>query len=260
MNINEAYKFIKESLKNDFDVKYREIGCDKGTIYTIFSGSMCDSKYISEYIIAPLVRQKPMKENIDLVKKEVLYASTVDDVKTVDDAILHILSGDIVMIFPFFNKIIYCEAKGFPKRGIEKAITESGIKGARDSFNETINDNIALIRRRIQDPRLKFEKFVIGTETKTIVAITYIEGVAPLKLVNYIKSKIENINIQSAITSSIVQEELQCKHTAFDTVGYSENPVIVVSKICEGRVAVVVDGNPFVITAPFFFYRIFSNC
>ena len=52
------------------------------------------------------------------------------------------------------------------------------------------------------------------------------------------------------------------QNSFFDTIGYTEKPDEVAAKLFEGRIAIIVDGTPFVITAPYFFLekkRCFAN-
>ena len=100
---------------------------------------------------------------------------------------MHVLSGDVILILKDFKEIIFCEVKNFPRRGIGIPETEAVLKGPREGFNELIVDNVALIRRRIKNPDLKFETVVLGEESQTAVAIAYIKGIAPDELVNKVK-------------------------------------------------------------------------
>ena len=131
-------------------------------------------------------------------------------------------------------------------------------KGPREGFNELFVDNIALIRRRIKNPDLKFEPIYVGEKSQTVVCVAYIKGVAPDNLINYIKGTIKNMDTEFVLDSNYIESELRGKDSVFDTIGYTEKPDEVASKMMEGRVAVLVDGTPFVITAPYFFIENFQ--
>jgi hypothetical protein len=169
----------------------------------------------------------------------------------------------VVIIPGFLGRAVSCEAKGFSKRAVEIPITETVIKGPREGFVETIQDNISAIRRRIKTPNLKVENMILGSQSKTIVAMMYIEGIAPGKLVKYIRDKINNVNVKNnkdfVLYSDYIEEELRCKGTPFDTIGYTEKPDIAASKLAEGRVIIITDGTPFAITAPYFFLENFQT-
>lgn len=260
---NISINDIKEKLKNNFDVKYREIKGDRGVIFVVYIENLCDTKFISEYIVSPLMNKGGHYKDIDDIKKEVIVSCSAEDVSSLDDAIYRILTASVVIIFPDMKKAIYCEVKGFAKRAIDIPITETVIKGPREGFSENIQDNIAAIRRRIKTPKLKIENIVLGNESKTVAVLVYAEDRAPEKLVMGIRDKINNLNKidnkDYILYSAFIEEELKCKGTPFDTIGYTEKPDIAAAKISEGRVIVVVDGTGFVMTAPYFFIENFQT-
>lgn len=249
---NKYFNYIKEKLKDNFDVKYREIKCKQGTVYAVFLDDLCDSKIISQYIIDPLINNIK-KNTIEAIKNEVLVANYLGDIDSENDAVFHILSGDVVLIFDFLQAVIFCDAKGFSKRAITIPLNENVIKGPRAGFTSDIIDNVALIRRKVKNENLKFESVRLGKKTNTTVVISYIKEAAPKKLVDNIRDKIQNMNIDYIMCINYIEEELKARHTIFDTTGYTEKPDIAASKLCEGRVIIFVDGAPIVISVPFFF-------
>lgn len=255
ININ----IIKEKLKNSYDVKYREIECEVGTIFGVFIDDLCDSKFISEYIFNPLMRHQIETDDIEYIKKEVLPANSIGDINSIDEAIYHVLSGDVILVFSFSDKSFYCEAKGYVRRSVGVPITENVIKGPREGFTEAFVDNVSLIRRKIKNSSLKFETLIIGDKSNTVTVICYIEGVAPKKLVDYIRKKVSNIKLEFILDTNYIEEQLKNKNTVFDTIGTTEKPDVVASKLLEGKVGIIVDGTPFVITAPHFFIDNFQT-
>jgi len=245
--------YVKEKLKNSYDVKYRKIECEVGTIFGVFIDDLCDNRFISEYIFNPLIRLKITTVDLEYIKKEVLPANSIGDVKSNEDAIAHVLAGDVVLMFSFTDKSIFCEAKGYVRRGVGIPVTENVIKGPREGFTEAFVDNVSLIRRKIKNPDLKFEPFFLGSKSNTVVVICYIEGIAPKKLVDYIRKRVSNIKLQFILDTNYIEEALKNKNTAFDTIGTTEKPDVAAAKLLEGKIAIIVDGTPFVITAPYFF-------
>jgi len=251
--------YIKEKLKNSYDVKYREIQCDVGTIYGVFIDDLCDSKFISEYIFNPLIQNKVNTVDLEYIKREVLPANSIGDINSNDEAIYHILSGDLVLVFSFTNKSFYCEAKGYARRGVGIPVTENVVKGPREGFTEAFVDNVSLIRRKIKNPSLKFETIILGNKSNTVTVLCFIEGVAPKKLVDYIRKKVTNIKLEFMLDTNYIEEALKNTNTAFDTIGTTEKPDVAAAKLLEGRVAIIVDGTPFVVTAPYFFIDNFQT-
>jgi len=248
---------IRQRLNNNYSIIYRSIAIDEGNIEIIYDETLCDAKFISEHVIMPILNKNKTIINTKMVGKEIITLSSIGYIQSNDEAVMHILSGDAVLIFDFLGKAIYCSAPGFPRRNMDSPPTDTVIKGPREGFNEVLQDNISAVKRRIKDPNLKFESLEIGNKSKTHAVIAYIEGNAPEKVVNYIREKICNISADYLFYMKGVEEKLFAHKTTFDTIGYSERPDVIASRLAEGRVAVFLDGTPIVITAPYFFVENF---
>lgn len=260
MIMNTYIDYIRENFKGKSDFKDRLIHCNKGTIHVFYIDNLCDSKFISEFIITPfIIRKNDMLSDIECIKQEIVFGNNVGNISSKEDAIIHILSGDVVICFDFINSSIFCEAKGFNKRSITAPITETVIKGPREGFNEVIVDNISLIRRKIKNPKLEVEIKIMGKKSNTAVAVIYFKEAAPPRLVKYVQEKISSINLDFILDTNYIEEQLKCKGTFFDTVGFTEKPDIAASKILEGKIVILVDGSPFAVTVPYFFLENFQT-
>lgn len=251
--------YIKETLKNNISIIYREIEIKQGTINIVYDSASCDRVSVSDFIISPILKSNKHIDDLETAKKEIIEAASIMDISCKEDTINHILSGDIIVIFDFLNKAIACDSSCFATRSIEIPPTESVIKGPRAGFNEALADSISLIRKKIKDPNLKFESFNIGEKSNTKVVLSYIEGSCPPQLIHYVKEKMKNVTTDYLIYANNIEEELKCKHTPFDTIGYTEKPDNIAIKLAEGRIAILVDGTPFVCYAPYFFIESFKT-
>lgn len=260
MNMHEEkIKIIKERFNNNFDIVYREMQTGRGTIHVIFDGIMCDSIFVSDFILRPLMEREDIGDDIDRIISETLTAKTIKFADTIDTAIVKILSGDVILLFPGIDKIVACDAKGYNVRSIDIPTSETVLKGPREGFTEDIITNITQIRRRIKNSMMKFEPFEMGSKSNILVVMSYIEGAAPLRLVNLIRKSLQGIEEEYVISSNFIEERLKAKHTAFDTIGYTEKPDVAVSNLMEGKVLILIDGTPIAVYAPCFFVEIFHT-
>lgn len=254
----DKLNYIKEKFKGNVDAKYRIIESKNGTITMIFIDNLCDSHFISQYIVEPILENKDNIKSLDDITNDSLFAFSIGDVKDKADAILHVLLGDVVIICDFCEGMMFCEAKGYVRRSVSIPITESVVKGPREGFTEAFVDNISLIRRKIRDGNLKFESVFVGDKSQTVVVVAYLKGTAPEKLVNDVKNKVKELSTEYILDTNEIEDKLKSRGTPFDTIGYTEKADIAANKILSGRVGVIVDGTPFVITAPYFFYENFQ--
>ena len=110
--------FLKDKLKDSFDVKYREVDTALGPATIVFMDVLCSTQFISEYIVKPLTLVKDgVKDENDIMTK-VIDINITNWSKDKNDTLLHVLSGDVVIIFDKFDKVIYCETKGYTRRGV----------------------------------------------------------------------------------------------------------------------------------------------
>lgn len=257
--MQKQLEFLKEKLKDSFDVKYREVDTALGPATIVFMDVLCSTQFISEYIVKPLTLVKDGINNEYDVMTKVIDINIANWSKDKNDTLLHVLSGDVVIIFKNYDKVIYCETKGYTRRSVGIPITEAVIKGPREGFNEAFVDNVTLLRRRIKNHNLKFEPLYVGEDTQTVVCISYIKNKAPKELVDEIREKVKNLDYNFILDTNYIEAKLREDRTLFDTVGYTEKADEVAAKLLEGRVAIIVDGTPFVLTVPFFFIENFQT-
>jgi spore germination protein KA len=99
----------------------------------------------------------------------------------------------------------------------------------------------------------------IGQKTKTTVSIAYLKGVAADSLIAEIEQRLKRIKTDIIVGAGGVEQFIQNSPLSlFSTIGYTERPGIVASKILEGRAAVFVDGTPVVLTMSFLFVKNFQ--
>lgn len=251
-------EYVKKRFEGAFDVKYREIMTSLGLCTLVFIDDLCSVQFISEYIVTPLGKKDYKCWSVEDVIPNVLGINIASYAKDVEDAILHVLSGDVVLLFNDHEKIIYCEVKGFVRRGVGIPVTESVVKGPREGFTELFVDNVSLIRRKIKNSDLKFEPIYVGNRSQTVVCISYIKGIAPDYLIDHVKEIVNKLDLKFILDTNYIEDALRKKKSVFDTVGYTEKPDEVAAKMLEGRVAILVDGTPFVITVPYFFLENFQ--
>ena len=251
-------EYVKKRFEGAFDVKYREIMTSLGLCTLVFIDDLCSTQFISEYIVTPLGKKDYKCWSVEDVIPNVLGINIANYAKDVEDAILHVLSGDVVLLFNDHEKIIYCEVKGFVRRGVGIPVTESVVKGPREGFTELFVDNVSLIRRKIKNSDLKFEPIYVVNRSQTVVCISYIKGIAPDYLIDHVKEIVNKLDLKFILDTNYIEDALRKKKSVFDTVGYTEKPDEVAAKMLEGRVAILVDGTPFVITVPYFFLENFQ--
>ena len=256
--MNNLINTLKETFKNTYDVKFREIKTVIGDVTIVFIDTLSSTQFISDFIIKPMEHMSADIKNLQDVSDKVLNINDVSKLYELQEIYTKVLAGDVVIIAHNESTMLVCDVKSYNKRGIGIPDTEQVIKGPREGFTDAFVDNVTLIRRRVRNENLKTEVIRAGVKSHTTVVLMYLKGIAPEKLVERIKDAINSIESPFILDTNYIEEKLKSKSTTFDTIGYTEKPDIASARIMEGRVCVLVDGTPFVITAPHFFMESFQ--
>ncbi|WP_256242268.1 spore germination protein [Bacillus sp. V3B] len=264
---------IKKTLGNSSDIVTREfLAGENGDLKLeiIFTDGLSDKTFIQDFILKTLIvdiRDAQLNSNkdhssnvFDLIKSHSLPIGEIKEISDFKKLFSHLLSGDTIMLVDGFSKGFTLSSRGWEDRGVQEPSSQTVVRGPKDGFSETLRTNTALIRRRIKDPNLWMETKQVGTKTQTDVAIMYLKGVANDKIVKEVQSRINRINIDSILESGYIEELIQDNHySPFPTVFNTERPDAVASAILEGRIAILVDGTPFVLIVPALFVHFFQS-
>lgn len=254
---------ILERFNECEDVMCRSIKVGERVANILFILDITSYETISDFIIKPLqqIESVPSGEKYsEYIVREVIQGREIKIAEDTEEVIDEILKGKVCVLIEKEQTMILVDAAKFLTRAITEPPTSTVLQGPREGFNESVKNNISLIRRRLSTPDLVIRNLKIGRKTKTLVSLVYIEKVASKKMVNQIFEKLQQIDIDGVLDSHYVATYLQMyPNSIFKQVGTTEKPDIAVAKLLEGRVCVVVDGSPLVLTLPFLVFENFQS-
>jgi len=270
-DLKKNIKEIQEMMGNSSDVVVREFsfGPDQSIkAALIFIDGLSAVEIINKSIIEPLmyktvipdIQNDSANRAIEYMQKAMLSVSEVQKVDCFNETVDGFLSGDVALLIDGANQALIINGKGWDKRSVGLPTGESVIRGPQESFTENLRTNTSLIRRKIKDPLLTMETMILGRRTRTNVCIFYIRGVADPELIKTVKARMSVIDTDAILESGYIEQFIEdSPGSLFATIGNTEKPDVAAAKILEGRVAIVVDGTPFVLTAPYLFIEGFQT-
>lgn len=258
---------LKKEFENCADVIFRRIKCDNALhqeipMLVVCVDGLVDSKHIDEAVLKVLMRiTLPQTPNItvswvrDLLGEHAVPAVQMQVIPDLKSVIQNILKGNTVILVDGDEAALTLEIKGWERRGIEEPPSEPVVRGPREGFIETLRTNTALVRRKIRSSRLKLENMSIGDLSQTDVAVAYIEGIATKEVVDEVKKRLERIKIDAVLDSAFIEEFIEDQpRSPFPQIQNTERPDVVCANLLEGKVAIFVDGTPFVLIVPSLFW------
>ncbi|MGN1221616.1 MAG: spore germination protein [Christensenellales bacterium] len=243
--------YIKEKLNNNKDLIERYLTFNKSKVCVMYLNEQADQEKLNEHIIKSLIDAKPKIKATKDIKNAISIAET-QDVEMLDDCIDEILNGNAIVLVDKLTTALKCAVTKVEQRTVVEPPTSAVIFGPREGFIESINVNKNLIRKRLPTTSLKFKEIKVGKYTKTKIVLCYLKDIADNEVVNKIEKRINQINIDGIVDSHYLISFLEEKQgSMFKQIGKTEKPDIAVAKMLEGRVAIIVDGSPIVLTLPF---------
>ncbi|MBQ4119163.1 MAG: spore germination protein [Clostridia bacterium] len=265
-NLERDVALFKDIFKKDVILRVKEItarGEKTLECALVYMDGMTDSDQINEAIIRPLITvgMADMSGDIaDFVGKQMLFARDVKKISNIAEILQGVLYGEALLLINGSKNALMMDVKGFRTRGITEPMEERILQGPREGFEEAALLNLAMIRRKLLTPDLCIEMLRVGRRTSTAVFVCYLGTLADQKTVEKIKQKIGKINIDGILDTNYIVEQISGKRfSLFKRNGTTERPDIVAARLLEGRIAIVVDGTPMVVTIPYLFSENFQS-
>jgi len=266
---------VKEKLQNivsdssDFVMREVTLGNETRTkILIAFIDGLVEKQLITDNLLRPIMvdsritdLEQGMKvpSVITILKENLLSTDDLIEVTDFVQTVHDILAGDTILYIDGEEVALKASLRGWESRGVIEPVTEAVVRGPREGFSETLRTNTSLIRRKIINPNLKFEKLTIGEQTNTAICIAYIKGIANEEIIENVRKRLKDIKTDAILESGYIEEFIEdAPFSIFSTVGNTEKPDIVAAKLLEGRVAILCDGTPFVLTVPYLFVEAFQ--
>jgi len=231
----------------------RELNCCGHRLYAYAIDGLIAAAYASDYVIKPIVEQlrgDSMKVLYRNAMEGIIYNVVAVRCTDVSDLALKLVNGFCVVLFPGEGAIAF-EVKTPDKRGTSAPEVENTVKGPKDAFVETVRSNTSYVRRHLRSPDLRLYETQVGRRSLTNVSIMWLEGITNPELVNRMKQRIADIDIDGLLSPSAVEEYVTgSRSTAFPLMQFTERPDRFSQGLLEGRVGLFVDGLPLGYLAP----------
>jgi spore germination protein KA len=227
---------------------------------------LVDKKQIEASLLKPLLLELNMMHNnndlqvanhpdlLEKVQDKLLNLAEIKRVDNLQAICHHITSGDTVLCIDGCAEALAAGTRSWNGRTIQTPENETTVFGPKEGFCETLRFNTAVLRRRLKSTRFKIDSLVVGRISKTDLAVCYIEGIVPPRLVEEIKARLNRIEIDAILDTGYLAELIvDYKWTIFSQAEHTEKPDRVCGQLLEGKVCIMADGTPMALILPISF-------
>ncbi|HHW31541.1 MAG TPA: spore germination protein [Clostridiaceae bacterium] len=259
---------LSEIFSDCNDFMHRKISCSgksQTKILVAYINGFVDKRLLNQDVIHPILEFLSNTEMCEahiyeMLKECIVINNDIKEINNMQQAIDGIISGEALLFLDGENKALMIGVKEPKGRQVDEPVTETSIRGSREGFVENLNTNIALIRKMIKNPNLKLEKVQLGKQTKTDICICYIKGIANENIVREVRERLKKIKTDAILDTGIIEQYISdSRLSVFPTVGNTERSDKLAGKLLEGRVGILCDGTPYVLTIPYLFIESIQN-
>ena len=205
---------------------------------------------VSDYILRPIAQSEGLARAGEdklfaLMRDGALYNLTAVERTTTDQVAVDLVGGFCVIFFPGRREVLSFFVGTEEKRSVGEPENEPSVKGARDSFVETVRTNTAMVRRRLRAPELRIREHIVGRQTLTAVDVLWLEGIADPQVVEQVQRRIANMDIDGIQTTGNLEEYMVDRlDTPFPLTVTTQRPDWFCGGLLQGLVGVLCEGQP----------------
>ncbi|WP_163536266.1 spore germination protein [Gracilibacillus sp. YIM 98692] len=255
--VDDSLESLIKQMKVSNDFIYFKNDQSPQPIHLYYFMSLVDSEIIHRDILPYLNREsltslQKLKQELPIENIEI-----TSDVNKIEQKVLR--GSIIIQLDKSSTEVALIRAELNKAREVSLPEVEFSVVGPKESFVESLDTNLNLIRKRLPIPELQIAEYSVGKLSKTRVAVVSIEGITNEENVNTVKQRIQAIEFDTINDSSyIVQLITDNKNSPFPQLIDTERPDRIASVLAEGKVAILVDGAPHGILGPTTFIEFFS--
>ncbi|GFP76523.1 spore germination protein [Clostridium fungisolvens] len=266
-SIDKNLQFIKSYLGDGIGLSIGKFNVLGGKIEAgiIYIGILCDEELVNGQVISSLL-QGSLRDTIKgksiatLAKSLYIPSLNTNEVNQMKDIIFGLLKGNTIVFFEGYTDALIIQSQKHEKRSIDKPENEAAVFAAKDSFIEDIHTNISMIIRRLPIPEIRFETFSIGSLSHTETKIAWINGLANDEILDELRRRIKDVDIEMVDGTTILAELIQDKPSqVFPTYRLTERPDLVARALTDGYIAILCNNSPFAMIVPMMFWDSFKN-
>ncbi|MGL4571286.1 MAG: spore germination protein [Clostridium sp.] len=268
MNNPFVKSLIDNLTSNPNNIIIKELLIDKlksTKLTVVFENSIVDKDILNRDILTPLMYDfnNIFPKDCDKYNFLLQVALPVGNA-TIESSFSVILSalsdGKTLLIFDDSHKAIIIDTTSFKYRPPSPPSLASSIASSKEDLNESLEQNMATIKRRIKDKSLVVESNIVGRRSRTNVNILYLKDIANENVISNIRTRIKSLDIDSLQSIGSLQQYIEEHPCSIVPQNYITDSVeSTIGKLTEGKVIILLEGSPYSMSTPAILVEFFHN-
>ncbi len=194
---------------------------------------------------------------LNRIQETLLPGNEVTTAASFKDVASEVLAGNTVLLVDGLDRALSVETKGWATRGVGTPRAEAVIRGPQEAFTEQVRINVTLVRKILRRSSLVTDFVKVGQMSSYQCAVLYLDDIANPDLVAEVRRRLESIKADYVNESGILEQFIEdAPRGLAPQVLATERPDRVAAALVEGRVAILLDGNPWALIIPATFFSL----
>ena len=242
---------VHRSINPDIHCRQLQVFRREAAVY--YMEGLVSGEFMQEFVLAHLMecRNEPLNGDPACRIADMLPVPDLVQTDKYRDAVSQIMNGKAVILLEGMNCAVCVDVRAFVRRGISPPLTESVVNGPHQGFNESVRDNITLIRRILPTPELIGEMTSVGETCPTALCIMYLNNAVDEALLQRIRNRLNSLHVDHVMSIGALEQLLEDRPFAlFPQCCLTERPDRAASFLLEGQIVLVLDGSPQILCMP----------
>ncbi|WP_052429297.1 spore germination protein [Paenibacillus borealis] len=241
-NIHSIEKQLCERFKNSTDFIQQDVTIDH---------RQCRGYYFNSLVNLPATLVQINQQIQGEASESHADKFTLETDLSLEILSVGLLQGKLVLFDLEGLSMVISPEKTETSRSVSAPESENPLQSAFDAFTEDIDTNIGLLRKKLTSDQLVIETLLTGVRSTKKLAVVYLKGTAPAKVIGSIRGKLEENKEQEVTTvRDLVRILGHPKFTIIPTYISSELPGEMVQNLMNGKVVILMDQFSFAFAFP----------
>lgn len=253
-NYETDLALIRKNICGNSDIHEKPILLSKmsarGTIFTV--DGMQNDRMLNVHMMEFLIREAT-EETLNSTEAggDRLPFTTLKQSEDVENFGRHVLFGHMGLLVEGIPLGLLLQCPDGANRTINEPVSEALLRGPRLGFSEVLSENTSMLRRQGFSDQLEMKGYRIGTVLQKDVVLAYFKNIVNPELLKEVEGRISRLDIDFLAESGYVEQMIEDNtFSVFQQVQNTERPDRVITALLEGRIAILLDGTPFVLVVP----------
>lgn len=244
-------KIYKLPINRDVTTRNLVIGGHAINGWVVFISPLVNTQTIEQNIIKPLLTNADPNKGID----SIILSQSLKEIASYPEVLTEVNKGSTVLFLEGWTTAFAMNTTSIKGRNVEKAQTETILKGPKEAFTENVADNLALVRKNFRTESLVTESIVVSKRLDDEVYILYLDDVANKKILENVKNRLGALDVDSVQNLGLLEQYLEEREkSVFPTLLYTERPDRATSFIEDGYIVLMMQSSPACLVLPATFW------